>query len=416
MNNGDYMKYDVIIIGAGASGMMCASALKIKNKKIKILLLEKNNKLGKKLSITGNGRCNLGNDDDNIINYHSNSDINFFKNIIENNNYILNVEDNCLINYISYLKEIGVLITKENGRLYPYSMQALSVCKSFERFLIDNGVDIKYNYEVNKVEKTNNTYIINSDYESDILVIATGGISYPKTGSTGDGYSLLKKFNHNITDLYPSLINLKTSYKYIKDLQGVRVNALCKLIVNDEIKKEEFGQVQFTKDSISRICIFNLSRDVKRYIKNNKKVSISMDLISDLKGVKDYLKQFENYKIQNALSCILNNKIAFVVSKQNKILDNLVKELSEKQINSIVSSVKQFMLEIVDTGIIDEAQVTNGGADLNDFNDNLESKKSSGLYAIGEILDVDADCGGYNLAWAFKSAILVASDIFSKLV
>ena len=416
MNNGDYMKYDVIIIGAGASGMMCASALKIKNKKIKILLLEKNNKLGKKLSITGNGRCNLGNDDDNIINYHSNSDINRFKNIIENNNYILDVEDNCLINYISYLKEIGVLITKENGRLYPYSMQALSVCKSFERFLIDNGVDIKYNYEVNKVEKTNNTYIINSDYESDILVIATGGISYPKTGSTGDGYSLLKKFNHNITDLYPSLINLKTSYKYIKDLQGVRVNALCKLIVNDEIKKEEFGQVQFTKDSISRICIFNLSRDVKRYIKNNKKVSISMDLISDLKGVKDYLKQFENYKIQNALSCILNNKIAFVVSKQNKILDNLVKELSEKQINSIVSSVKQFMLEIVDTGIIDEAQVTNGGADLNDFNDNLESKKSSGLYAIGEILDVDADCGGYNLAWAFKSAILVASDIFSKLV
>ena len=143
MNDGECMNYDVVIIGAGASGMMCASALKIKNNNLKVLILEKNDKVGKKLLITGNGRCNLGNVNDCITNYHSSSDINRFKSIIENNNNNLDDIDEDLINYVSYLKKIGVLIAKEDERLYPYSMQALSVSKSFERFLVDNNVDIK---------------------------------------------------------------------------------------------------------------------------------------------------------------------------------------------------------------------------------------------------------------------------------
>lgn len=408
--------YDVTIIGAGASGVMCALALKEKNKNLKVLLLEKNDKLGKKLSITGNGRCNLGNINNDISNFNSESDLSSFKRLLEIDDFdFLDVLDNTddKKSYYDYLIRFGILITNEKEYLYPYSMQAISVCKSFERYLKFLNVEVKYNYDVLKVSKNENTFIINDDIKSKMVVIATGGKSYPKTGSTGFGYGVLKSFGHTITDLYPSLTYLKTDYKYIKDLQGVRVNAKTSLSVDGKIEKKEVGQVQFTRDSLSGICIFNLSRNVKKYLNKNKTVKIIMDLVPDYSNfeLQNYITSFSSYKLQDALSCIINNKLAIAIAKELKSANKLVKELTKNELEGVCFNIKNMYFDITDTGDFNTAQVTSGGVVLDEFTKDLESTKCKGLYAIGEVLDVDGKCGGYNLSWAFTSAITAANDI-----
>ncbi len=411
--------YDVTIIGAGASGVMCALALKEKDKNLKVLLLEKNDKLGKKLSITGNGRCNLGNINNDISNFNSKSDLSNFKKNLETRNFeFLNKLDNLnnLESYYDYLIRFGVLLTKEKEYLYPYSMQAVSVCKSFERCLNHLNVEIKYNYDVLNVSKKADVFTINNDIKSKFVVIATGGKTYPKTGSTGFGYNVLKDFGHTITNLYPSLTKLKTDYKYIKDLQGVRVNAKVSLCVNEKIETKENGQVQFTSDSLSGICIFNLSRNVKKYLNENKTVKIVMDLVPDYSSFElhNYITSFPSYSVSNTLSCIISNKIAVAIAKELKFANKKMKELTDNEFDELCFTLKNMYFNIIDVGDFNIAQVTNGGAKLDEFTKGLESTKCKGLYAIGEVLDVDGKCGGYNLSWAFTSAIIAANDILKR--
>lgn len=411
--------YDVIIIGAGASGVMCALALKEKNKKLKVLLLEKNDKIGKKLSITGNGHCNLGNINTAISNYNSSSNLDYFekKLAIKDFDFLNNLEcSNNLENYYDYLRHFGVLLKKEKEGLYPYSMQAISVCKSFERYLNYLNIEVRYNFDVINVIKENEKFIINDELKCNKVVIATGGKSYSKTGSTGAGYSILKKFGHNITDLYPSLTYLKTDYKYIKDLQGVRANAVVNLSVDGYVEDREEGQVQFTKDALSGICIFNLSRNVGKYLKENKKINIIIDLVPNYNELEllDYIRTFSSYLVSDALSCVINNKIANVIVKELKLGSKKVKELNQNELESICFTLKNMNFNINGLGDFDTAQVTSGGVRLDEFTQNLESKKCKGLYALGEVLDVDGKCGGYNLSWAFTSAIVVAEGIVIK--
>lgn len=410
--------YDVIIVGAGASGTFCALSLKYNNPNLNVLLLEKNDKLGKKLLITGNGRCNLGNMDNNIRNYNSSSSLDEFKTILENNDYdFLNVlfNDDNLDNYYYYLNKFGILIKKEDTstRLYPYSNQALTVCKSFERALEKENVKINYNYDVKKIVKNQDTFIINDDLKCKKLIIATGGKTYTKTGSSGAGYEILKSFGHTITHLYPSLTNLKTDYKYIKELQGVRADAIVNLSINDKIIETEEGQVQFTKDALSGICVFNLSRNVGDYLKQNRNVKLTIDFVPDYSSLDlfNYLKEFYGYNLEDALSCIINNKLSKVIAKELRLNNKKVKELSNTNLENVCFTLKNMNFNITQTGDFDNAQVTCGGALLNEFTSYLESKKCKGLYAIGEVLDVDGKCGGYNLSWAFNSALIVSKNV-----
>lgn len=394
--------YDVIIVGAGASGCFLALTLKYKNPNLRVLLLEKNDKLGKKILITGNGRCNIGNKNIKVDDYSSNSSLDNFKTLIESGSD----------NYASLLKEFGVLITNEEDRLYPYSNQALTVCKSFERALLNYGVEIVYNYDVSTINKENDTFIINDEKKSKMVVIATGGKTYPKTGSTGKGYELLNSFGHSITKLYPSLTSLKTNYKYIKDLAGVRVNAKVSLYDNDDLITEENGQLQFTKDSLSGICVFNLSRYACKMLEH-KNLFIKIDYSPDKKAdeLYNYIKSFSNYTLEEAISCMLNNKLAKVISKDLKLEGKKVTNLTDNDLTKVVNIIKSMDFDVTSTGDFDVSQVTSGGASLEEFTDDLESKKCKGLYAVGEVLDVDGKCGGYNLSWAFNSTLLVANDI-----
>lgn len=398
--------YDVIIIGAGASGCFLALTLKYKNPNLKVALIEKNDKLGKKLLITGNGRCNLGNTNINIDNYNSSSSLEKFAKSLQKNEYL------------NYLKKFGILIKKEDTstRLYPYSNQAITVCKSFERALENENVKLIYNYDVKKATYENSSFVINNDLKCKKLVVATGGKTYIKTESKDNGYNILKSFGHTITKLYPALTFLKTDHKYIKDLQGVRANVVVSLSVDGSVLKKEEGQVQFTKDALSGICIFNLSRDVNRYLKDNKKVEIVVDLVPDYKRayIEYYLKEFSDYNVVDAISCILNKKIAQVVSNKLKLSDKKISGLSKSELENISYALKNMHFNIIETGDFKAAQVTNGGAKLDEFTSGLESLKKPLLYAIGEVLDVDGKCGGYNLSWAFNSALIAAEDILKK--
>lgn len=398
--------YDVIIIGAGASGCFLALTLKYKNPNLKVALIEKDDKLGKKLLITGNGRCNLGNSNINIDNYNSSSSLEKFAKSLQKNEYL-----NCL-------KKFGILIKKEDTstRLYPYSNQAITVCKSFERALENENVKLIYNYDVKKATYENSSFVLNNDLKCKKLVVATGGKTYIKTESKDNGYNILKSFGHTITKLYPALTFLKTDHKYIKDLQGVRANVVVSLSVDGSVLKKEEGQVQFTKDALSGICIFNLSRNVNRYLKDNKKVEIVVDLVPDYNRayIECYLKEFNDYNVVDAISCILNKKIAQVVSNSLKLSDKKISGLSKSELENISYALKNMHFNIIETGDFKAAQVTNGGAKLDEFTSGLESLKKPLLYAIGEVLDVDGKCGGYNLSWAFNSALIAAEDILKK--
>lgn len=393
--------YDVVVIGAGPSGVMCASVLKRENPSLNVIILEKNDKLGKKLSMTGNGRCNIGNLNTDINNYFSNSSLDSFKEFLCSNKYLENI------------KEVGILIKEEDKRLYPYSNQAITVCKSFERYLEKLNVRIKYNYDVRKVRKQNDIFIINDDIKAKKIVIATGGLSYPKTGSTGAGYDILKSFGHNIDELSPSLTYLKTNYKYIKELQGVRCDGKVKIVADGKTVDYEEGQIQFTSLALSGICVFNLSRNVAGYLRENKKVELIVDLIPEYNDLelKNYINSFNDYKIEDALSGILNNKLSYVITKECKIHGKRVKDLSKDEVEKILFNLHNMKFNIIGTGGFDTAQVTKGGASLEEFTKDLESKKCVGLYAIGEVLDVDGKCGGYNLSWAFTSGIIAALNI-----
>lgn len=391
---------DVAIIGAGASGLMCACMLKKDNTNIDVLLIEKNDRVGKKLSLTGNGKCNLGNINNDISNYNSDSNLIDFKEILESSEYL------------RYLKEFGIYIKKENNLLYPNSNQAIGVVKALERYFINKKGNIKYNYDVINIEKINDYYVINNDIKCKYLVVATGGLSYPKTGSTGSGYKLLKDY-HDITKLYPSLVPLISDYKYLKDISGVRFDSRVYLKIDNNIIKEETGQVQFTDYGLSGICIFNLSRNIKKYLEDNKKVSISINLIDNLDDVKEYISKFNNYKIEDALSNIVNNKLANVICKELNIIG---RKVSDVNMDIIVNKLQNFELNIIDTKGYEVSQVTKGGIKLNQCDKYLQSKKCKHLYIIGEVLDVDAKCGGYNLSWAFTSAVLASLSIIKSYI
>ena len=412
--------HDVVVIGAGASGVFFSLVLKSLNSFADILILEKNDKLGKKLLMTGNGRCNLGNKENLLENYYSSSSLSAFKDKLEVKDYgFLDILPSDLENYYEYLNAFGILIRKEDNssRLYPYSNQALTVCKSFERALNEKGVKVKYNYDVKKVEKENDIFIINDEIKCKKLVVATGGVSYPKTGSTGFGHEILKSFNHTITKLYPSLTYLNTDYKYIKELAGVRFDSYVSLSVDGFIEKSEKGQVQFTKDSLSGIVVFNLSRNVSKYLDEGKKVKLILNLVTNYSGfeLKDYLKGFYSYKVEDALSTIVNNKLALVVAKELNVSGLIIKQLKENELEGLCFNLQNMYFNIVGVGGFDAAQITNGGALLSEFTNGLESKKTCGLYAIGEVLDVDGRCGGYNLSWAFTSALEAVKDLSNKI-
>ena len=381
----------IIIIGSGASGL--AAGISLLRCGYDVTILERNNISGKKLLLTGAGRCNFFNSDQNIVHYHS-SDKDILAKIITSDNIHL-VED--------FITSLGIVPKVKDGYYYPFANQAYNMKELLERTYLDLGGKIKYNYLVEKIEKKNSLFLVNDNISCDKLILATGSKAYKMTGSDGIGYQLAKKFNHHIVKVLPSLTSLITREK--TNLKGVRVDAKVTLYEDGVKVREELGQVQFTDYGLSGICIFNLSYYAVKGLNKNKKEVITIDLMPFMDKVS-----FKNKKVYDLLLGFLPNKmIDYILKTLDISKDVCYEDLSNDKKQELTKILKEMEFNITSYKEFDFSQVCSGGVSLREINPlTMESIFVKNLYIIGELLDVNGDCGGYNLTFAFLSGILTS--------
>jgi len=398
----------VIIVGGGASGIVASLFAKRENNDV--IILERNTTCLKKLLLTGNGRCNFMNENYSIKNYHS-QNIDIVDKIISSNNIDM---------VLNFFQEIGLIYKIKNTCYYPYSNQA----KMIQKLLIDEairyGVQIRCNSLVTDIIKKNDTFLVtcNDDVlKCQKLVIATGSFAYPKTGSDGMGYDFLKKFHHTIVDVVPALVPLLSKKNY-KDWDGVRCDVELKLFEDDIYQKSEFGEVQLTSYGLSGICTFNLSHDVSRGLHDGKKEVIKINFVPFIKTLitpwmHNYCLKFPTRTLEEILEGFLNYKIIPIILKCAKLSKDLYyKDLSNVEKLRLCKALSSFPVEIESTKSFDMSQVCNGGVLLDEIDCyTMESLKEKNLFITGELLDMNGDCGGYNLTTCWISGILAGKCI-----
>ena len=393
--------FKVAIIGGGASGLACAVELLSGDNALSgedVVILERNERVGKKILATGNGQCNLTNSSLSILNFHG--DKSFIKTFFEHSKKDL----------ISYFENLGIFLTEEeNGKMYPVSMQATSVLDCIRYYLEFKGCKILTNFFVSdfnlrdgifKVESTDNFI------KCENLVCAFGGKAGKQYGTDGQSYDLLTKFGHKISNLYPSLVQLKTKLGAYKGLKGVKERAKVTAKSNCKVIFESLGDVLFTEYGLSGSAIFNVSGALQGVENPMVSVeflpSISYDELLKILKRKASLKHLPQGEI---LTGLVNKQLGKIICKNCDTLEQIAKKV--KNLEFFIEGNLGF----------NYAQVTKGGIKTDDVNPySMQSKKVKNLYLTGELLDVDGDCGGYNLSFAFLSGIKVGENIKERKI
>lgn len=405
----------VIVVGAGAAGMMAAYAAALGGNAVQII--ERNEKCGKKLYITGKGRCNLTN----------NCDVqDFFEHVVSNPRFLYS----SLYGFTAeqtmdfFSKELGLRIKTERGnRVFPVSDKSSDVINSLVRGLQSKGVDIIYNKRVDRLIISDGVVkgaaSGNEVYESDSVIIATGGLSYPSTGSTGDGYMLAASAGHSITETYPALVPLMVKEEWVKELMGLSLrNVTVSFYMNNKKIYSEFGEMLFTHFGVSGPLILTASSYLTKQIKSGKlsmyidcKPALSEEEL-DQRILRDFEKQ-KNCYFGNSLGKLLPKKLIPVVIKLSGIrYDKPVNSISAEERRKLVRLIKNIGLTVKDTRDYNEAVITKGGINVKEINPStLESKIVKNLYFAGEVIDVDAVTGGYNLQIAWSTGYTAGSSI-----
>lgn len=407
--------HDLIIVGGGASGLM--SAIVAKDFGLDVAIIESTDRIGKKILVTGNGRCNISNK--NIIypylNFHSKNN-NFFQEALNS----FSVKDT-----ESMFLSLGLpIIELENGKMYPKSLQASSVVDIFRMAIEDKNIPLYANCQINSINKKKNfiLHTNNSDYESfscSKLILSCGGKSASKTGSDGSGYKLGKSLGHSIIDPLPGIVQLKLDYPYLKALSGIKFDGSASILINDELIRTDTGEILFTDYGISGPPILQLSSYASKALYDNSKVTIRVDMFpserkEDLENFfSSHFSIFSYREISYALIGIINKKLISTILKDIGINDIHLpcSNVDWKYISKLINKFKKWDFNCIDTNGFSNAQVTVGGINTNEVNNlTLESKLVKNLYFCGEILDVHGDCGGYNLQWAWSSGYLAAKS------
>ena len=390
------------IIGGGAAGMAAALAAS-EYEDAQITLMERQARLGKKLSATGNGRCNLSNIHAAEYGYNGDDPL-FHKYALEQ------FPPNETLRWFS---DLGLYtVTESSGKVYPYSDQANSVVDVL-RFALDrDNIEVLTDYEVMKVKKESDRFTVTAKdqtLEFDRLIIACGGLAGTKLGGTMAGYKLLRSFGHKCTKLRPALVQVKTSWPGVSALKGVRANCHAAILCNGRLHRESVGEIQFTEFGLSGPVVFEISRDV---CQGGGEWECVLDFLPDLtrSELRDLLmcRRQSRLTAEDLFTGILHNRLGRVIIKEAGIRANLpIADLEDSQIDEVVSLAKDFIVSLTEPLGMDAAQVTAGGIVTIEFDPTtMESKLVPGLYACGEVLDVDGNCGGYNLQWAWSSGRL----------
>ncbi len=403
----------VIVIGAGPAGMMAAITASKNNK---VILLDGNEKVGKKLFITGKGRCNVTNS----------KDISEFFDFIPGNPHFLY---SALYSYtnedtISFFESQGIKLKNERGgRIFPASDKSSDIIKGLIKEINKNNIELKLNSLVTNIKFTDNlieSVEVNNEYyiDGDHFIIATGGVSYPLTGSRGDGIRFSKSLGHNIIDLKPSLVPIELRDNWIKDLTGLTLKNIEISLFNDTSKKAIYknqGEMLFTSYGLSGPIILKASR----YIEKNKNYNLLIDLKPALtydeldKRVQKDFKKYINKNFKNSLDELLPQKLIPIIISLSNINENKkVNEITKEERKNLVNLIKGLKLSIKGLRPIEEAIVTSGGVDTLEIDPStMKSKLIDNLSFAGEVIDVDAFTGGYNVQIALSTGYLAGSNI-----
>ncbi|OJU12891.1 MAG: hypothetical protein BGN88_15160 [Clostridiales bacterium 43-6] len=402
------MKNKLAIIGGGASGLIAAIAAARNNPSLPVTLFERNTRVGKKILVTGNGRCNLTNTDLTEYHYHG-EDVGFVS---------VALSSFGLEKTLEFFADIGLLTKAEGNEIYPYSLQAGTVLDLLRAECDKRSVEILCDQYITSLKKINNQFIIN-DIAFDSVIVACGGKASPHLGTDGSSYQLLTDFGHTLTELYPVITQIKTETDYVKQLKGIKIEAVAEIVAAN-LTRTCIGEVLFTEYGLSGPAILDLSRIAATNTQNSPVIHIdtmpeySRDEITAILTKK---ANKQNGTLEELLTGILNKRLGQVLLKYAGFdLKYEISLLSYKEIKKISAAIKQFSFKVTGVKGFQNAPVTAGGIRTKDFNNTtMESKLCPGLYATGEILDIDGDCGGWNLQWAWSSGYLAGKSAAEKL-
>ncbi len=402
----------VVVIGGGASGMFAAlTSAKLNNE---VILLEKNEKLGKKIYITGKGRCNLTNDV---------SAQEFFKNVVTNPKFLFSsIYSFTPTDTINFFTDIGLNLTVERGnRVFPSSNKASDVTKFLEKELRKYGVDIKLNTDVFNVKVVDGVVksVLTNKGEifCDSVIIATGGISYPSTGSTGDGYTFAKKTGHKIVEPKPSLVGLELSGNDFISLQGLSLkNVSITTFVNNKEIYSDFGEMLFTHYGVSGPIILSSSCYLNKCNLNDAHLKIDLkpaldDATLDARLIREFAENNNKFVGVAIRSLVPSTLVDTILSKSKLSKNKKCAEVTKEERKKVIYTLKNLDFKVKRLRPVEEAVVTSGGVSVKDINPKtMESKHVKGLYFCGEVIDVDAFTGGFNLQIAFSTGYTAGNN------
>ncbi len=401
------MKQIVGIIGGGASGLI--AAISAARNGAKVLIFEKSNRVGKKILATGNGRCNYSNTSASSKDFHG-----------KNTKIIDTVFDTYGVNdTLNFFEDIGIYpLIKEDGKVYPRSLQASCVLNNLRYEIEKLKIEEITDCNVKKLRKMKDGFdIITADknYFVNKVIICTGGMAGSQYGCNGDGYRLAESFGHEIVRTFPALVQLKLEGDYLKRIAGVKFDGVASVIHNNSILREEVGEILFTDYGVSGPPILQLSRLALSQYYKNEKIYLNLDMFPELNlnMLYDILhERFEKLKgktVEESFEGMINKKLIPVILNAASTFykDVTCENFNKKEIYAIANILKNWKFEIIGHNNWQQAQTTAGGISTKEVNPlTLESKKVENLFFAGEVLDIDGDCGGFNLQWAWSSGYI----------
>lgn len=403
-------KSKIIIIGGGASGLV--AGIIAAREGAKVTILERKNRVGKKILATGNGRCNMTNINCNVNNFHG-----------ENPEFVSNTLNRFTVDdTLKFFEELGIMpLVKECGKVYPFSEQATAVLDVL-RYEADRlKINTQCEVDVVKIESDKNFKVYddnNNKYYGNKIIIATGGRSCPDLGSNGSGYKIAEQLGHSIITPFPSLVQLKSDASYLKQIKGVKVQALVKIFREDKKLREDEGEVLFADYGLSGPPILQLSRNAARILAKGETAIVEIDFLYKYtkKQLDDILLNrltYMPYKdLQENFIGLLNKRlIPIIIKEANVDPSKKSSDVTKIERSQLVETLKGLRMNINGTHQWNQSQVTAGGVNCGEVDPiTLESKIVKNIYFTGEVLDVDGDCGGYNLQWAWSSGFVAGIE------
>ena len=402
------MYYDAMIIGGGASGLIAACALAHRGRRV--VLLEQQDRVGRKLLSTGNGRCNLTNLNAGAGDYHG------ARQAVQ---AALRAWPPRKV--MGFFEGLGIpCVSDEAGRVYPMSRQAASVLDALRLACDEAGVETRTGCRVTALKKTGDGFGADpADGErifARCALVCTGGLAAPKLGARGDGYRMLEGLGHRVTPRFPAIAALKTPPEAVRGLKGIRAEGEIALLAGGKVLRAEKGELLFAEAGVSGIAAMQLARQVNEALRAGATCAARLNFAPDMDVaamLRHRAKDLPLRSMEDFLNGIVPKRLGQTLVKAAGLpLGTAAGTLSEGQLNALAARLSGWTLPITGTQDFDQAQVTAGGASLKDFDVRcMGSLRAPGLFAAGEVLDVDGDCGGFNLQWAWSSALLAAEGI-----